>query len=140
MKISERPLSSLSAVLVATALLGRAASLAGEPAPRAAGALPRAGTVKANGITIAYEDFGPRDGEAVLLIMGNGTQLTAWPIELIDELVNRGHRVIIYDNRDVGLSTRFDEAGIPDVRKVIEAKLAGKPSPLPYGLDDMAKD
>ena len=72
--------------------------------------------------------------------MGNGTQLTAWPIELIEELVKRGHRVIIYDNRDVGLSTRFDEAGIPDVRKVIEAKIAGKPSPLPYGLDDMAKD
>ena len=100
----------------------------------------REGQVKANGITIAYEDFGPEDHEAVLLIMGNGTQLTAWPIELIEELVKRGHRVVIYDNRDVGLSTKFDEAGIPDMRKVIEAKIAGKPSPLPYALDDMAKD
>ena len=88
MKISGHALISLSAMVVATALLGRTASLADEPAARAAGAQPREGTVKANGITIAYEDFGPEDHEAVLLIMGNGTQLTAWPIELIEELVS----------------------------------------------------
>jgi pimeloyl-ACP methyl ester carboxylesterase len=76
----------------------------------------------------------------VLLIMGNGTQLTAWPIELIEELVRRGYRAVIYDNRDVGLSTKLDKAGIPDTRAVIEAKIAGKPSPLPYALDDMATD
>jgi pimeloyl-ACP methyl ester carboxylesterase len=96
--------------------------------------------IKANGITIAYEDFGSEDHEAVLLIMGNGTQLTAWPIELIEDLVRRGYRVVIHDNRDVGLSTKFDKAGIPDTRAVIEAKIAGKPSSLPYALDDMAKD
>jgi pimeloyl-ACP methyl ester carboxylesterase len=98
------------------------------------------GTVQANGITIAYETFGPAERETVLMIMGNGTQLTAWPIELCDELVKRGYRVVIYDNRDVGLSTKFDKAGVPDTRVVIEARLAGKPSPLPYTLDDMAKD
>jgi pimeloyl-ACP methyl ester carboxylesterase len=76
----------------------------------------------------------------MLLIMGNGTQLTAWPAELIEELVKRGYRVVIYDNRDVGLSTKFDRAGVPDAKAVIEAKIAGKPSPLPYTLDDMAKD
>src|SRR5262245_66361921 len=76
----------------------------------------------------------------MLLIMGNGAQLTAWPVELIEALVKRGYRVIIYDNRDVGLSTKFDRAGVPDTKAVIEAREAGKPSPLPYTLDDMAKD
>ena len=52
------------------------------------------GKVQANGIRIAYEEFGPKDREAVLLIMGNGTQLTAWPVELIEELVRRGYRVV----------------------------------------------
>ena len=74
------------------------------------------------------------------MIMGNGAQLTAWPVELAQELVKRGYRVVIYDNRDVGLSTKFDEAGVPDAKEVVEAKIAGKPSPLPYTLDDMAKD
>jgi pimeloyl-ACP methyl ester carboxylesterase len=99
-----------------------------------------AGTVLANGITIAYESFGAANRETMLLIMGNGTQLTAWPVELCDDLVKRGYRVIIYDNRDVGLSTKFDQAGVPDIKAVIEARAAGKPSPLPYSLDDMARD
>src|SRR5579871_5569250 len=98
------------------------------------------GQVQANGITIAYESFGPTDRETILFIMGTGTQLTAWPLELCQELVKRGYRVVIYDNRDIGLSTKFDAAGVPDVKAVIEARLAGKPSPLPYSLDDMAND
>jgi pimeloyl-ACP methyl ester carboxylesterase len=100
----------------------------------------REGQVEANGITIAYESFGPEEREAILLIMGNGAQLTAWPVELIDELVRRGYRVLIYDNRDVGLSTKFDKAGVLDAKAVIEARVAGKPAPMPYTLDDMAQD
>src|SRR5262249_12344277 len=69
------------------------------------------GQVKANGITIAYESFGPEDRETVLLIMGATAQLTAWDVELCEELVKRGYRVIRFDNRDVGLSTRFDDLG-----------------------------
>src|SRR5262249_37872396 len=98
------------------------------------------GQARANGITIAYESFGPADRETVLLIMGNGTQLTAWPVELCEELVRRGYRVVIYDNRDVGLSTKFDHAGGPDVKAGIEARPAGKPPPPPHTLGDMAKD
>src|SRR5262249_58936315 len=98
------------------------------------------GQVKANGITIAYESFGPEDRETVLLIMGASAQLTLWPVELCEELVNRGYRVIRYDNRDVGLSTHFDSAGPPDFAAVVAAAKAGKPSPLPYTLDDMARD
>src|SRR5262245_11851757 len=98
------------------------------------------GQVKANGITIAYESFGPEDRETVLLIMGASAQLTLWPVELCEELVNRGYRVIRYDNRDIGLSTHFDSAGPPDFAAVVAAAKAGKPSPLPYTLDDMARD
>jgi pimeloyl-ACP methyl ester carboxylesterase len=130
----------LALLLVATALFAGSVGLADDASPQAAGVRGREGKVKANGITIAYEDFGSEDCEAVLLIMGNGTQLTAWPIELIEDLVRRGYRVVIYDNRDVGLSTKFDKAGVPDTNAVIEAQIAGKPSPLPYSLDDMAKD
>ena len=133
-------LISLAVLVVASGLLADSAGLADEPSPKAAGMRGREGKVKANGITIAYEDYGPEDREAVLKIMGNGTQLTAWPIELIEELVRRGYRVVIYDNRDVGLSTKFDKAGVPDIKAVIEAQVAGKPSLLPYTLDDMAND
>ncbi len=98
------------------------------------------GAVKANGITIAYESLGLADRETLLLIMGNGAQLTVWPVELCNELVRRGYRVVIYDNRDVGLSTKFDKAGVPDIKAVIEARTAGKPAPLAYTLDDMAND
>src|SRR5262249_36578345 len=83
------------------------------------------GQVKANGITIAYESFGPEDRETVLLIMGLGGQLTAWPVELCEDLVKRGYRVIRYDNRDVGLSTRLEAAGKPDLAAVVAAAQAG---------------
>jgi pimeloyl-ACP methyl ester carboxylesterase len=125
-------------LLASVALLGCSGRRdAGPPAPD----VPvQRGQVQANGITIAYESFGAADRETVLMIMGNGAQLTAWPVELCEELVKRGYRVVIYDNRDVGLSTKFDKAGAPDARAVIAARLAGRPSPLPYTLDDMAKD
>lgn len=94
----------------------------------------------ANGIQIEYESFGPADRETVLLIMGHGAQLTRWPVELCEELVRRGYRVIRYDNRDVGLSTKFEAAGVPDMAAVGAAIAAGRPPPIPYTLDDMARD
>ena len=63
-----------------------------------------------------------------------------WHVELCEELVKRGYRVIRYDNRDVGLSTKFDSAGMPDFAAVVAAAQAGKPAPLAYTLYDMAKD
>jgi pimeloyl-ACP methyl ester carboxylesterase len=129
----------LVALAASCALLGCSSRRDSEPA-RPDKVVGQPGQVQANGITIAYESFGPTDRETMLLIMGSGSQLTAWPVELCQELVKRGYRVIIYDNRDVGLSTRFTEAGTPDPKMVIAARLAGKPSPLPYTLDDMAKD
>tara|TARA_R110002110_G_scaffold18688_12_gene78369 strand:+ start:1052 stop:1957 length:906 start_codon:yes stop_codon:yes gene_type:complete len=96
--------------------------------------------IKANGITLEYESFGPEDRETVLLIMGLGAQLTMWPVELCDELVARGYRVVRFDNRDVGLSTKFDDAGMPDMGAIFTALTTGAPVSAPYALDDMAAD
>jgi len=141
----------LAAVLAAGAILG--CSRTPDSGPRPATPViekppgldePRTpmskGRVQANGITITYESFGPEDRETMLLIMGVSAQLTLWPVDLCEELVRRGYRVIRYDNRDIGLSTHFDAAGPPDFAAVMAAAQAGKPSPLPYTLYDMAKD
>jgi pimeloyl-ACP methyl ester carboxylesterase len=96
--------------------------------------------VQANEIAIAYQSFGSTDRETVLLIAGTGMQLTGWPVQLCEELVKRNYRVVIYDNRDIGLSTKFEAAGKPDFGAVVQAAIAGKPAPLRYTLYDMAKD
>jgi pimeloyl-ACP methyl ester carboxylesterase len=101
---------------------------------------PKRGTVQANGITISYESHGPESRETVLLVMGIAAQLTAWPPELIDAIVARGFRVVVYDHRDTGLSTKLDAAGTPDWTGIFGAKAQGKPAPVAYTLDDMARD
>jgi pimeloyl-ACP methyl ester carboxylesterase len=98
------------------------------------------GFVQANGITIAYESFGHKDQETILLIAGTGSQTTFWPPELIDGLVQSGYRVITFDNRDVGLSTKFTSAGYPDSDAITKALQEGRPAPIPYTLGDMAND
>jgi pimeloyl-ACP methyl ester carboxylesterase len=94
----------------------------------------------ANGIQIEYEIGGPEDGEAVLLIMGLAQQLTRWPAALVDRLIEEGFRVVRFDNRDVGLSTRFDAAGPPDLPAVFGALASGAEPDVPYRLSDMADD
>ena len=74
---------------------------------------------KANGITIAYEIYGKPSKGTVLLISGAGMQLPGWSPQFCDELVTRGFRVIVFDNRDIGLSTKFDRAGKPDFAAVV---------------------
>jgi pimeloyl-ACP methyl ester carboxylesterase len=96
--------------------------------------------VPANGIEIEYEVFGPETGEPLLLIMGLGQQLTRWPVSLIDSLVAEGFRVIRFDNRDMGLSTWFDDAPTPDLPSVFAALSQGRDTGAPYLLGDMADD
>lgn len=86
-----------------------------------------------NGIRLAYESFGADEAPAILLIMGLGAQMVRWNIELCDELVIRGYRVIRFDNRDCGGSTHLDDAFIPTVGR-------GTPLAVPYALEDMAAD
>jgi pimeloyl-ACP methyl ester carboxylesterase len=94
----------------------------------------------ANGIPLEYDVHGPETGEPLLLIMGLGAQMTRWPQELIDDLAARGYRVIRHDNRDVGLSHKFDAAGAPDMQKVYGALAGGEKPQVPYVLSDMAAD
>lgn len=97
-------------------------------------------SIRANGITIEYESFGAEDAPPVLLIMGLGGQLTLWPIEFCEALVAHGFRVIRYDNRDIGLSTKFDHAGVPDIAALMMASFTGRKLDVTYTLDDMAAD
>lgn len=89
----------------------------------------------ANGITIEYETFGGHADPPVLLIMGFGGQLTLWDEEFCQGLADTGHFVIRYDNRDVGLSTWFDDAGEPDLLELLSGTTTA-----PYSLVDMAAD
>jgi len=95
--------------------------------------MPRA---RANGIEIEYETHGDPGGRPLVLVRGLSTQLIHWDAAFCRGLVDRGHFVVIFDNRDVGLSTWFDEAGVPD----LAALLSGRELDLAYGLDDMAGD
>lgn len=89
--------------------------------------------VHANGIELAYETFGSPDDPVILLVMGLGTQMLAWPDELCTVLADAGHHVIRYDNRDVGLSTHID-APAPSLADMILKRGA------PYSMGDMAND
>jgi pimeloyl-ACP methyl ester carboxylesterase len=95
--------------------------------------------IRANGIDMEYRTYGPQGGVPFLLIHGFGQQLTAWPEELIDGLVKAGLRVIVFDNRDVGLTQKWD-GQIPDLDAAITVLRAGKKAEVPYFLRDMAAD
>ena len=96
--------------------------------------------IAANGVSLEYEAHGDPENPPLLLIMGLGAQMTLWPIELIDALVARGHYVIRYDNRDIGLSTKFTHASVPDLPSLMMTLMSGKLPALPYTLKDMADD
>jgi pimeloyl-ACP methyl ester carboxylesterase len=93
-------------------------------------------TAQTNGIELAYETFGDPDDPALLLIMGLSTQLLHWREDFCRMLAERGFHVIRFDNRDIGLSTKIDDAPPPDV----VAALQGDTSSASYTLDDMADD
>jgi len=96
--------------------------------------------VTANGIQIEYETFGNPSGRPLLLIIGLGGQMIHWDDDLCKDLAERGHYVIRFDNRDVGLSTKFDEAGVPNLVETFGKIMQGEKIKPPYTLDDMADD
>jgi pimeloyl-ACP methyl ester carboxylesterase len=87
-----------------------------------------------NGIQLCYRDEGNPSGQPVLLIMGLGSQLIAWPQGFVAGLIGRGYRVIRFDNRDSGLSDKLD--GVPDNALVVDRD----PKAAAYQLTDMAAD
>jgi len=96
--------------------------------------------VKANGIQIEYDTFGDRASRPLLLVMGLGTQMIAWDEAFCQQLAAKGHYVVRFDNRDVGLSTKFEAAGVPNVLKAMSAAAKGEEVRTPYTLEDMAED
>lgn len=96
--------------------------------------------ITANDITIDYDEHGDPAGPAVLLVMGLGAQSVRWPMALVDELAARGYRVIRFDNRDVGLSSKFDAAGVPSIVWTAMQARFGRTPTVPYVLRDMARD
>src|SRR5579872_7487597 len=91
----------------------------------------------ANGIEIEYDVHGEPGDPPMLLIMGLSAQMTMWRDEFVDELAGRGFRVIRFDNRDIGLSSFFDEGGVPDLGAALTT---GQLPPPVYTLEDMADD
>ncbi len=96
-------------------------------------------TTEVNDIEICYESFGPDDAPPLLLVMGLGAQMTLWSPGFISELLERGFRVIRFDNRDVGLSTKTT-GDVPDVMALYLKSAAGEPVDAPYSLSTMAAD
>ncbi|MFJ2795089.1 alpha/beta fold hydrolase [Streptomyces sp. NPDC087290] len=95
------------------------------------------------GVSIEYETFGDPSDPAVLLVMGFSAQMIGWHEDFCRALAERGRYVIRYDNRDCGLSTKFDEHPV-DIGRLIEVVGSGDIAPalamVPYTLQDMADD
>jgi pimeloyl-ACP methyl ester carboxylesterase len=96
--------------------------------------------VKANEIEIEYETFGDPSDRPLLLIIGLGIQMIHWDSELCQDLVKNGHFVIRFDNRDIGLSTKLEKAGVPDLMEILGKLMQGEKIVPPYTLNDMADD
>ncbi|MFH1137804.1 MAG: alpha/beta fold hydrolase [Pseudomonadota bacterium] len=97
-------------------------------------------TADANGIRIEYETFGDPASTPLLLICGWSVQMIIWDEGLCNQLAESGHYVIRFDNRDTGLSTKFDEAGLPDLMAAFGAVMQGHKPDATYTMDDMAGD
>ncbi len=96
--------------------------------------------IQSNGLSFEVEISGEETAPAVLLTMGLGMQLVAWPDSLIQALVRAGYRVIRYDNRDIGLSSHLDDLGQPQLAWQFIKSRIGLPLRSGYSLQDMAQD
>lgn len=90
----------------------------------------------ANGIELCYQEMGDPEGEPLLLVMGLATQMIAWDEEFCGMLAERGFRVVRFDNRDIGCSTKIRSAGVPNMLHMA----IGRSGSAPYFLRDMASD
>lgn len=91
-------------------------------------------------VSLAYHTFGKESDPCVLLVMGLNSQAVAWDNDFCAALAARGYFVVRYDNRDVGLSTKFDAHGRPSILKYMLPKKLWLHDPIPYTLSDMAAD
>ena len=96
------------------------------------------GYAETNGVKIFYRDYGPKDADPILLVHGLGAQLVHWPEDLINFLLNNNLRPITFDNRDAGLSSRFEKK--PSIVLGYLRYFFRLPIKSEYTLNDMAKD
>lgn len=92
--------------------------------------------VESNGLRLEYETFGNPSDPPMVLIMGLGAQMIAWPLVFCEMLAEKGYHVVRFDNRDCGLSTHLHDAPKPDVAAI----LSGDYSTASYRLSDFAAD
>ena len=98
------------------------------------------GIINTGKIDIAYEESGPAEGKAVILIRGQGTQLIHWPEEFYEPFAEAGYRAVRFDNRDTGLSSKFDSISGEALIQMWERASSGRAFQPPYVLDDMVND
>ncbi len=97
-------------------------------------------TIDANGVSLYFESQGNEGDPVILMIMGLGVQMIFWPQPLVDQLVAKGFRVVRFDNRDVGLSSKLDHFGVPNIPLEFARFMMRLPVRAPYRIDDMARD
>lgn len=100
----------------------------------------QSGKVASNGIELFYDERGPKQGEAIVFVMGLSAQMVFWPEPLLNDLAERGYRVIRFDNRDVGLSTRLRGTLSHNPMSLMGRYMAGLQIKAPYTLHDMVDD
>lgn len=93
--------------------------------------------VGVNGINLEYEWHGDRSNPPVVAIAGFTNQLICWPETFVDGILDAGYSFVVFDSREMGLSTRFDDLGPPNVPAILAGTSDYR---LPYTLDDMARD
>ena len=95
---------------------------------------------RANGIELCYDTFGDPANPPLILIMGLAAQMVVWEEEFLRMLASKGVWVIRFDNRDIGLSTKFPQAHTPRVAEMVFTQLTRIKIRVPYTLRDMAAD
>ncbi|NMP15475.1 alpha/beta hydrolase [Thalassotalea sp. Y01] len=96
--------------------------------------------VNVNGIDIAYQLYGNSDHPTLVLIHGLGAPLTAWPMAMVEQFVERGFQVLLFDNRDIGYSQQLEHLKIPNLAWLVVKSKLGLPINVPYKLEDMMLD
>ena len=97
-------------------------------------------SITANGVKIEYEIRGNENDPVVLMIMGLSAQMVMWPPSLVQSIVDAGYRVVLFDNRDIGLSEKFEGQRPPNPLLQMALRRIGLKMSTPYELTDMAQD
>ena len=96
--------------------------------------------IQAGDIHLFYEETGSGDAGSVILIRGQGTQMIHWPESFFNAFAQQGFRTVRFDNRDTGLSEKFDHFGDQELEATRKQVAAGEDFEPPYTLEDMALD